>query len=68
MFRSPHGGKKINPHHNEAPRITENFKCEIKRRQHAFSFGNTATSKCYCNKVNRGKDAVQITTLLKLAT
>lgn len=45
MFRSPHGGKKINPHHNEAPRITENFKHEIKRRRPAFSLGDTTTFK-----------------------
>ena len=60
--------KKINLHHNDPPWIIENFKRETKRRQQAFSLVDTTTIKLYRNKINRGKDAVQITTLLKLAT
>ena len=59
--------KKINLHHNDPPWIIENFKRETKRRQQAFSLVDTTTIKLYRNKINRGKDAVQITTLLKLA-
>ena len=65
---SPYGSeKKINFHNSDPQWITENFKREMKRRQQVFSLCDT-TFKLYRNKINRGKVAVQITTLLKLAT
>ena len=51
--------KMIKFHHNDPPWITGEFKSLIKKRQQAFSSGNT-TSKFYRNKVNKMRKKCRI--------